>query len=1105
MIEDPRIADRKERAYITTHVRENMCVEAGAGTGKTTVLVQRIINTVASGQCDVRHMAVITFTEKAAAELAGRVRRGLEDALAAAADAEQASRIETALRGLNHAHIETIHAFAASLLRERPIEAGLDPGFEVMDVLPSQLAFESAYREWLNGEMASDPPPPALLEALDLGLTIERVREAAEALHRYRFLLPLDPYDRVDADAGGAFASIAADAAVLASMRGAARDEDDQAYRAALAVAEWFEEVSVLRGDAATLRRAIAGFKMPSYSRGNQKNWRDPDDCRAAKESLRQIKNALDAARAAMRANAVAALLGWLQGFVRQYDASRRDASKADFDDLLIWSRDLIRGNAEVRRYFQAKYRSVLVDEFQDTDPLQAELIIRLCAEDPAPDDWTRAALRPGSLFVVGDPKQSIYRFRRADIAMYDDVKQHVFGGEPRHITQNFRSVGPIIEWVNAIFKGLFTPEPRVHPPYVALDAHPDYVADEGVTVLRGVAPSSTEDKAPSADDLRRFEAAKLAALIRDGITSGTWRARADGGWRPAAYRDIAVLIPVRAGLEIYEDAFALAKIPYRHEGGRTFFDRQEVRELIAVLRAIDDPGDGVAAVAALRSAAFGRSDEDLLLHRAAGGRFDHASVRDGDAGAVASALRTLAALAALRHTHPLPEVVRAALDRTRLVEFAMLQHQGEQVAANLLKVIDQARAFSEASGHGLRGFVRWLRDNALRVSDEADAPISEETDDVVRLMTVHAAKGLEFPIVVFANMSALRADRTTVIPDRTRRRLHVKLGKNEDGFRTPGYGEIEAEEQAHRLAEERRLLYVAATRARDRLVLSFPLQKDAPVSREGPKSLSDWLRTQGADAALNVDIDALAPPAGELPIWRREPGAADADETERIAAERDTWKAGRAALLDRANAGLRVLTASALKPEWDHPVTGDGVRRGSATEFGSAVHAVLERAGLADGPHIDELAHAVAREYGQRGREDEIAAVTRTALGSTAITRARASRRVLPEVPFAVPLDGGGLAEGRIDLLFEEDGALVVVDYKTDAVSAAEIEKRAGEYRKQALIYAWAAARAAAMPVREVIFLFARPGIERAMPVDAAFQAEAEALLRPEPAAQGA
>ena len=288
--------------------------------------------------------------------------------------------------------------------------------------------------------------------------------------------------------------------------------------------------------------------------------------------------------------------------------------------------------------------------------------------------------------------------------------------------------------------------------------------------------------------------------------------------------------------------------------------------------------------------------------------------------------------------------------------------------------------------------------------------------------------------------------------------------------------------------------------------MLPFALQKDAPVSKDGPKSLNDWLRTQGADAAPNVDIDALTPPAGELPIWRREPGDASADEAERIASDREAWQAGRAALLDRANAGLRVLTASALKPEWDHPAAGDGVRRGSATEFGSAVHAALERSGLADGPHVDGLARAVAREYGQRGREDEIAAVTRRALGSDAIARARASRRVLPEVPFWVPLaDGPGLAEGRIDLLFEEDGALVVVDYKTDAVSAADVEERAREYRNQALIYGWAAGRAAAMPVREVIFLFARPGIERSMPVDAAFLAEAEDLLRRAALGEGA
>jgi len=210
---------------------------------------------------------------------------------------------------------------------------------------------------------------------------------------------------------------------------------------------------------------------------------------------------------------------------------------------------------------------------------------------------------RPGSLFVVGDPKQSIYRFRRADIAMYDGVRRKVFGNEPVCIVQNFRSTKPIIDWVNARFERLFVEHTGVQPPYIDLAARPDVACDDPVTVLRGVAPPGDDGKLRP-DDVRRFEAQKLASLIRTSVEHGTWTARErDGSWRPAQYRDVVVLIPTRTSLEIYEDAFARAEVPYRHEGGRTFFVRQEVRELVAVLRAIDDPGDAVAAVAALRSA----------------------------------------------------------------------------------------------------------------------------------------------------------------------------------------------------------------------------------------------------------------------------------------------------------------------------------------------------------------------------------------------------------------------------------------------------------------------------------------------------------------------
>jgi ATP-dependent exoDNAse (exonuclease V) beta subunit len=490
-----------------------------------------------------------------------------------------------------------------------------------------------------------------------------------------------------------------------------------------------------------------------------------------------------------------------------------------------------------------------------------------------------------------------------------------------------------------------------------------------------------------------------------------------------------------------------------------------------------------------------------LLLHRHAGGRFDHALVRADAAGPVPDALRALHELAELRRQVTLPVLVRAVLDRTRLVEFAMLQPQGEQTAANLLKVIDQARTFAEASGRGLRGFVRWLKDNMTRQTDETDAPISEETDDVVRIVTIHASKGLEFPVVVFANMATKRRDYTTVLADRAAGRLHVKLGAKEHGFRTPGYDEAEAAELPHALAEERRLLYVAATRAKDRLVVSLVDRSDgdAPPRDDDVKSLADVLRTAGAHLGSRVAIEELQVPVGEAPLWKRPLAPVSAVDAARVVRERADWIDDHYALVARASVPFAAHTASSLKPDWEtsSPFDDDAARRGRAADFGTAVHALLERSLFRD-ERVGALSEAVALEYGLAARAAEMAGVARRALASHAVKRALTSRRLLPETPFTVRLSRGGLAEGRIDLLFEEGGGLVIVDFKTDAVTAKDVDARAAVYRTQALVYAWAAQAAARMPVREVIFLFARPDppLERALSVDDAFLAEAESVL---------
>ena len=970
--------------------------------------------------------------------------------------------------------------------------------------LPAQLDFEEAYDEWLTREMAADPPPAALVEALNVGLDFALVREAASSLHLYRDLLPLPQYTSEPADVAGTLDAIIAE---LDAVRDLAprKGTEDAAYGAMLEACRQFAAIAAIEDDAVMLRRTMAGATVGSGSSGNQKNWTTEQDCRDVKRALKQAGNLLTECKERLRARATADLLHWLEGFVREYEERRKRDGKADFEDLLLLARNLLRTSPEVRRYFQGKYRCVLVDEFQDTDPLQVELVIYLCAQDDDIADWRTATLRPGSLFVVGDPKQSIYRFRRADIAMYDEVRGSLFGGQPLEISQNFRSVTPIIDWVNDVFGQLIQKREGMQPAYIALDPRPDAVPpdEESVTLVRGAVPKASS----MAHETRRVEAAALASLIAREVEGGAWHVRDGEVVRRATYRDVVMLIPRRTELELYEEALASAGVPYRHEGGRSFFLRQEVRELVAVLRAIDDPSDGVAAVAALRSSAFGCSDEELLLYRDGGGRFDHLRVPADATGPVAESLRALRKFADLRHETPLPEIVRSVLDETRLVEFALLQPQGDQVAGNLLKVIDQARAFGEARGGGLRAFVRWLRENIARSADETDASTSEETDNVVRIMTIYAAKGLEFPIVVFANMNTERPDRTTVVADRTGKgHLHIQLGKKADAFRTPGFDHAAASEQEHSSAEEARLLYVAATRARDRLVVPFFEPEGGSKREKTTPSLCDRLRGAGADEGDAIEAASLPPLQLEAPVWQRMPDFASQPEVDRVIAERDTWKSGHKAEVAAANTKLRYATASALKPEWERPALADDeVRRGRAADLGSAVHALLERIDLARPDDAASLARIIAAEFGLVGQESDIEQLARRAIDSEVVKRAFApdTGRVLREVAFTVALPHvpsvpAGIAEGRIDLLFERGGEMTVVDFKTDRVSGdAEIEKRTATYRNQALVYAWAAQLATGRPVREVVFVYARPGVERAIPVDAAFMAEAESLMR--------
>jgi ATP-dependent helicase/nuclease subunit A len=1099
------LPDQQARERIASELDANLVVEAGAGTGKTTVLVERVVSLLATGRVSVDELVVITFTEKAAAELSTRVRDALERR-ATTAEPQERERLLEAARGLYRAHIETIHSFAAALLRERPVEAPIDPLFEVLDELAAGLAFDAAY-ERFQDELFSEERPELEL-ALRRGFTIRELREACGHVHAHRYLLPLAHPGADPGDHDAVLKSFQSIANELQELLAKHQPGEDKAVEYVEGIIRW---VGALAGLAVgeSERRIIFTSARTHGGVGSKDAW--GEDCDRMRELQRDYKRALEEANLRLRTNALLAVLPHVERFVREYEAERKRAGRADFDDLLFWVRDLLRDSQPARRYFRRRFRAVLIDEFQDTDPVQAELALLLTSDEEPGADWRALRPAPGRLTVVGDPKQSIYRFRRADIAVYDDFKEGALSGAEDRISTNFRSNPQLLAALNHAFDQIFVAAPRVQPRNAALQVPPDASDARRAPVL--LATGSVEG---NADVVREAEAHLIAGMLHAARRDG-WevRDREDGAWRPSRFGDMAILLPSRTGLDHYLDALAQAGVPYRHEGARDFFQREEVRDLVWVLSAIDDPTDRVALVGALRSSAFAVSDEQLVIHVASAGSLSYRSRSEGPSEAANEALAQLRDLHDMRTKLSLAEVVRRVVERTRLVEFALTRRDGEQGAANLLAIVDEARLFAAAGGGGLRPFIRHLRDSMENEAIEIEATVAEETDDVVRVMTMHGAKGLEYPIVALANLGTKYTPKAAPVPREGESFLHFRVGADSPGrnghFATPGWAAVWEDEKRYVLAERLRMLYVAATRARDHLLVPCVAGRE---NADPDQLLGAFVHALPDDPALVEQVDAAAfvPPV----VPEEVPGRASEIEIDAAVTEREAWAIDHDELLARARRERDIETASS-RERAQGPLAAEVSTFGAALVLGEgppipvgdAVHMLMERITLPGAEDLEAIAEDVCLEGDIAHELDDVIAMCRACLEATSVQRALAGGVYWREVPFVLSRDGssngtaaragaratderanvghavdpftGPLVNGRVDMVHRDGDELVVIDYKTDRdVTRENAENHAREkHSGQAEVYAQALAAATGLRVREVVFVYCKAGVE--------------------------
>ena len=1125
------LADEKARRVIADHLDDTLFVEASAGTGKTASLVGRVVGLVRTGEAKLDGIAAITFTEAAAAELRDRVRGGLEAAAVGAGSEEERALCAKGVGDLDQASIQTLHSFAAALLHERPLEAGLPPAFETSDEIVAGLRFGDAWTEWLDEMLELDSPLASQLGlALTLGVTLAQLRDVALAFHR----------NYADLE-GATFGPPAVTSSVwVDELRAAGAEmerlcvysqlmDDDLLYQHVQVRLREIRRLEEEEPGSPAAYRQLSRVLPLRFGRGRQADWdTDPDTgenaCKSLKALLVETQEVTEAALELALGEAMAPILDALREFALGYAERRRAEGRAEFHDLLVWARNLLRDKVEVRDHFRGRFSHVLIDEVQDTDPIQTEIAMFLSeavadgvSDDQRPMAWEEIVPKAGKLFVVGDPKQSIYRFRRADVVQMNRLKGRIegTGGRTVNLVQNFRSQKRVVAWVNHVFGQWMDVDSEPAPGGGFVQAeYEEMFAQRAGEPESGVGPRvwalADEEVEGPIGDVRREEAGQIARLLRRMVADEDGWQTLDRGatddatgkerYRSVTYADVCILMPTRTGLGALERALEEFGIPYRLESASLIFETQEIRDLLNCLRAIDDPADQVATVAALRSLAFGCSDVELLRHHQSGGRFDYLREAAGRRqGPVSEALETLREFHEGRMWESPGGLIERFVRERGLMEAASGHPRMREQWRRYRFMAERAWQFAAAGGTSLRAFLRWIEDQVNERAQVTETPVPESDEEAVRVMTVHASKGLEFPVVVLTGINSGRTYRSErVLFERSRKAVEVRLGASGGGFATPGYESLAESEKRMSEAEAVRLMYVATTRARDHLVLSLRRPERGGASSLAGRISAHLENAPGLWERIEPDVTAEAP------------GQADAGDghgrgeasVEHTVEARERWMVERLRLIEEMGRPSFVSATSLGKQAREEEDKGEQDspepwRRGRAgTSVGRAVHAVLQAIDLATGEGITDRARAQAAAEGIPEREGEIVRLCRDAVESKVVKRAVAAGRYWREVPVSAAVGGGSL-HGFVDLLFEEGGDLVVVDYKTDAVSAEEARDAMGRYRLQGGAYAHSIGQVTGKTVREVVFLYLQPRREETLEdlagavADAAAEAE--------------
>jgi len=1066
------LIDQKAREKIIIEINRNILVEASAGSGKTSSLIDRMAALIKSGKFKVDEITAITFTRKAAIELKERFQQKIEDSFRETEDEKEKVYLREALSNLEQCYLGTIHSFCARLLRERPIEAGLDPEFTELDDLDDTLLKEEAWERYLLNLKVEESP--SLIHLEKLGIKPSELEDCYKTVCNYPEVNP--------SFQASPKPNLTETIKEIISFSDKASqyipDEEptmgyDKLQEAVLTVKRMKGFYDYIKEDYNKIK-LLENFDRDFSKQGNitLNRWTSKEKVKEYRNSiiLELQEKVINPTLQQWREYCYAGTIKFVLPAVEYYHELRQKISMLNFQDLLLKTSRLLRDYPEVRQYFQQKYKCLLVDEFQDTDPIQAEIIFYLTAQDVYEKNWQKLIPRPGSLFVVGDPQQSIYRFRRADITIYNLVRGLIekSGGEVLKLQANFRSLHSIGSYLNPIFEELFSSgqgkfQAAYSPMQTVWEDNPQYLSG-----VRQLIISKERNKS----DTIRQDAQSIARIIRDLVDKGFKLVRTEeeikaGTSTSVAYKDFMILLRYRSGMDIYARTLAEYGIPFTVSGYASLNESHQIKELLKLFRLMRDIENQVLIVAVLRGIFFGFSDEDLYQFKEAGGEFDFYE-KIPEKLNLKLKENFDKAFCQLRQFHlwtqklpPVTAMEKIIID-SGLLSHSCLEGYNLNKCGELYFILEKLRKAEAGEVIGFASMVDQLEKMLeARVEEELDILTEENT---VRIMNLHKAKGLESPVVFLAISYNSTTHEPTYYIERTGQEPYghflvcrsnpYNKGKGKRLAQPKNWEDYCQIETSYNEAEDIRLLYVAATRAKNLLVISS-------LNHKSNKS-NPWLPLlKNIKEEMNIPVPEAGLPEAKEKVKEEK---SLLDGYKEIQKEYGQW------MKDLSKSSYYEKKPTDFKDEEKHRKIE--IIDVGGTAWGSAVHRIFDYLIKRD-PDEQLLSLHAGSALEKQGislkRKEELVGIVRKFKKSDLYQRLKKAELKYSEVPFTINIEPAHplyaelagkdsrsvILTGTIDLVFKETDGWVVIDYKTDRPkNEKDYPKLVEVYQKQIAIY---------------------------------------------------